>query len=115
MFSRRASRAKLARAVWRDETPIDWLPDPEPGRNLDVPNAWLLERTGRSVTTRRKTAIPPACGAERTNSSTYSDIRSFLYHATILPSLLTVAMATFRQVGAGNEYDILRLNDGGWE
>jgi hypothetical protein len=115
MFSRRASRVKLAWAVWRDETPIDWLPDPKPGRNLDAPNAWLLKRTGRSE---RPAVKPQSRPLAAPNARIPTLIQTFVnscHYATILPSLLTVTMATFRQVGAGKEYDILRLNDGGWE
>jgi hypothetical protein len=42
---------KLAREVWKDETPIDWLAHPKPGPKLEALDAWLLTRTGTAVTT----------------------------------------------------------------
>jgi len=43
---------KLAREVWKDETPVDWLSNTKPGPKLEALDAWLLKQTGSGVTTK---------------------------------------------------------------
>jgi hypothetical protein len=53
-----------ARAVWRDERPLDWLAGPQPGPNLQALDSWLLDRADSGVTIRALYAdLGEACRA----------------------------------------------------